>query len=656
MKTLNSTTLFTFIFGLVTFFSTHVLLAQETDGECPYYFRTADGGCNNFEQTEWGKSGTQFIRSLPSQYGPPDFKYSFGGQGRMNPRAISNLVCFQTEDTPSKHNLSSFVYSWGQFLDHDITETPGNEEDKAPILLPEDEPLFRIPIDFNRSRAHEGTGVDNPRQQTNVITHWIDASNVYGSDDHHASWLRTYEGGKLKMSKGNFLPYNTIDGEYNSPVDPNAPEMAGQDQLPKLFVAGDVRANEQPGLLSLHTLFVREHNRICDEFIAHGYYDDESNYLLARSIVGAYIQTITYNEYLPAIGVELDPYVWYDPAVRPEITTEFATAAFRYGHSLVQDHLLLADEDFFAYDVVELKDAFFKPSFVAENDIQPVLLGLMTQHEQENDLFLIDNLRNFLFAPSPNAPGIDLAALNIQRGRDHGLPDYNTMRTHYLGTPATKWSDITSDPALQARMKAAYGNNLNDVDLWVGLQAEDHVPGTSLGATSRAILKDQFQRLRDADRFYYEIDPIILNWGEDLTNDIRLSTIIIRNTDATFVPFDVFHVYDGSLQGLQKEAVEVKTNAAVANFSVLRDLKTLAYPNPTNGVINVKLDNENQEDLNIDILNKTGQIVKTITKAKVGSHHQEQFDLSNLPNGIYSIKLKIGEQVKSEKVILSKTH
>lgn len=650
MKTSTITNRILFFFGLIAVFSTS-LVAQD---DCPYYFRTIDGGCNNFNYQDWGKAHTELARKMPSQYSAPDFQNTMAGGGRMNPRAISNYVCTQPGDVLSNFNLSSMVFTWGQFLDHDITETAASEHEVAPITIPHDDPLFRIPIDFKRSKIHEGSGASTPREYANEITHWIDGSNVYGSDDARASWLRTYEGGKLKTSHGNLLPYNTIDGEYDSPIDPNAPNMAGMDRIPKLFVAGDVRANEQPGLTALHTLFVREHNRICDEFISYGYYDDEMNYQIARSIVAAYIQAITYNEFLPALGIHLDPYVWYDEATNPNIMNEFAHAAYRFGHSMVSEHVLLADDDYFVNDAIPLSRAFFSNRIVQQNGIKPILLGLTTQQQQEPDVFIIDELRNFLFSEAPNAPGLDLAALNIQRGRDHGLPDYNTVRMQYLGRPATNWADITSDPVLQDKLKAAYGNNLNDVDLWIGLLAEDKIPGGSVGATMAAILKDQFQRLRDGDRFYYEIDPIILNWGEDIKNNVKLSTIIFRNTDAPIVPFDVFHTTDGQFLERDQVANKKKTLEATRNFSVVRDIKNLAYPNPTSGKFNVKLDNEDASDLDIQVFGTNGQVIKQVQRAQINPFHEEQFDLSELPSGIYSIRMKIGEVEKTERIILNK--
>jgi len=160
---------------------------------------------------------------------------------------------------------------------------------------------------------------------------------VYGSDEAVANWLRTFEGGKLKTSEHNFLPFNTVDGEYDSAIDPAAPHMATIQQTGnKFFIAGDERANENMLLLSFHTLFVREHNRIVEELvIANPSWTDEQLYQHARKIVGGLMQVVTYTEWLPAMGVDVPVYAGYDSNVDPAISNEFSVAAFRMGHTLL---------------------------------------------------------------------------------------------------------------------------------------------------------------------------------------------------------------------------------------------------------------------------------------------------------------------------------
>ena len=345
-----------------------------------------------------------------------------------------------------------------------------------------------------------------------MLTAFIDASNVYGSDDTTAKALRTLSGGKLKTSEGDFLPFNGAGPFY---------------------LAGDVRVNEQIFLTAVHTLFVREHNRLADE-VATKYQgmSDEQIYQFVRRIVGAQMQVITYKEFLPLVlgGDAIPEYNGYKPKVNPGIANEFSTASFRFGHSLLSPNVLRITN---SGDVVAvpLKDAFFNPMLVPVDDgIDSMLRGLAAQRAQEMDNMIVNDVRNLLFVISGG--GLDLASLNMQRGRDHGLPDYNTIRAAYGLPRVTSFAEISSNPEVQDALESAYGD-VNDIDLWVGGLAEDHAPGALVGETVRAVLADQFIRLRDGDRLWYQNDPFFsyyTDWMEEV-EETTLSDIIKRNTN-----------------------------------------------------------------------------------------------------------------------------
>jgi len=184
-----------------------------------------------------------------------------------------------------------------------------------------------------------------------------------------------------------------------------------------------------------------------------------------------------------------------------------------------------------------LRDAFFNPSRITnEGGIDPVIRGLATQVMQEVDTLLVDDIRNFLFGP-PGSGGFDLASLNIQRGRDHGLMDYNMMRMAYGLRRIRKFSDITSDTDLADSLETLYGD-VNNIDAWVGCLAEDHVSGSSVGPLVKAMLLEQFGRLRDGDRFWYENQFYKEERAE--LESTKLSDIIRRNTDITNIQNNVF--------------------------------------------------------------------------------------------------------------------
>ena len=466
-------------------------------------FRTFDGSANNLRDPEMGTAGSPLHRVAPAAYG--DGVSTLAGEDRPNPRDVSNIVFAQADAHVNAAGTSDFLWLWGQFLDHDIDLTDGvDPAEPAPIEIPAGDPLFDpfatgdVVIDMNRSIYDSSTGsdVEDPRQQINEITAWIDASNVYGSDAERAGALRANDGsGKLLQGEGGFLPFN-VGGLPNAGGDSAA-----------LFLAGDVRANEHVGLAAMHTLFVREHNRLAENLRAENpEMAGEEIFQRARRIVGAEIQAITYNEFLPALLGEdaLRPYRGYRDRLDVAIANEFSTAAYRFGHSALSPTLLRLDAagEEIAEGHLALRDAFFSPQrLIDEGGIAPLFRGMAAQACQDVDAFVIDDVRNFLFG-SPGAGGFDLVSLNIQRGRDHGLPSYNEVRQAYGLIPADDFEDLTSDPDLAGRLREAY-SDVDLLDAWVGGLAEDAVPGAMVGELVFRVLKRQFELLRDGDRLWY---------------------------------------------------------------------------------------------------------------------------------------------------------
>ena len=158
--------------------------------------------------------------------------------------------------------------------------------------------------------------------------------------------------------------------------------------------------------------------------------------------------------------------------------------------------------------------------------------GLSRQRAQHLDIHLIDQVRNLLFADPPGSGGRDLPAINIQRGRYHGIPSYNHVRRAYGRSPARSFAEVSSDPVVQGKLSEAFGGEIARLELWPGGLAEDHLPGAMLGETFHAIVADQFRRLRDGDRFWFENDPYFLanaNLLEQI-GSVTLADIIRRNT------------------------------------------------------------------------------------------------------------------------------
>ncbi|MCC6906993.1 MAG: hypothetical protein IT430_03545 [Phycisphaerales bacterium] len=510
---------------------------QVGPAQYPSEFRRIDGWWNNPEHGEWGAARTTLLRLMEPEYGDGAGNVP-GGQDRPGPRVVSNIVNSQPGDMPNDLGLTDFIWQWGQWIDHDVVETPiAQPAERFDIPVPQGDPWFDphgtgrevIPLDRSGYRM-----VDGVRQQINHITSFIDGSQVYGSDKARAQELRTLDGtGRLKTSEGNFLPYN-VNGFPNIP-DPNDPTM---------FVGGDIRVNEQSALTAMHTLFVREHNYWADRIRAERpNLSGEKIYLYARAIVGAEIQAITYNEFLPAIlgPNALPPYEGYRPDVNPSIANEFATAGWRMGHTLLSPVLLRLDEN--GHVIPEgnlpLEEAFFRPELIVELGIEPLLRGLVVRPAQTLDPYIIDPVRNMLFGP-PGAGGFDLVSLNMQRGRDHGVASYNHVRRSLGLAEVQLFEEITDDPEIVRRLEEAYGH-VDRIDPWVGLLSEPHVEGSIYGQCLFMLITDQFTRLRDGDRFWYEsyLGPQAARFIETQT----LATIIRRNTTIDReIQDDVFHL------------------------------------------------------------------------------------------------------------------
>ena len=531
-------------------------------------FRSLDGTDNNPIDDERGSAGAALLRITANAYADGT-AVPLGDDPSSLPsaRAISNAVAAQSGPVLNRRGASDWLWQWGQFLDHDLglTETSAGG-DAFNIAVPMGDAHFdpmmsgTQEIALQRSLYEiDGAGA---RQQTNEITAYIDASQVYGSDPARAAALRG-AGGTLRMTlggNGEILLGQNSGGYANAEMGPTASS--------DYFLAGDVRANEQIGLTAAHTLFAREHNRLVDELTARlGVGDaalaaerdtaiaevsngiasqDDFIFEAARKIVGAEMQKITYTEFLPVLlGVDLtQSYTGYDEAVDAGISTEFSTAAFRVGHTMLSPELLRVDDSGPVVDATSfaLRDAFFNPDEVFANGVDSLLLGLASKRAQGIDPLLVDDVRNFLFGP-PGSGGFDLASLNLQRGRDHGLGSLNAVRDDLGLTPYASFLDMTGGDTLLAGVFASVYDVVDDVDLWIGGLAEQATGRSMLGETFTQILLDQFTRSMIGDRFFYlaEMDALQI-LDEDFMSTTSLSALIRRNSTVQSIQANAFFV------------------------------------------------------------------------------------------------------------------
>ncbi|NDA47310.1 MAG: peroxidase [Alphaproteobacteria bacterium] len=489
----------------------------------PMIYRSIDGSGNNLLHTDYNATNTDFIRTTPAHFADGVSTPIMGA----NARDISNIVVAGQGATPNAEGLSGMMYAWGQFIDHDLDKMLGGTADIS-IATSASDIFGGAAIKLSRAAIDPatGAGTGKPALGINTITGWLDASMVYGSDATTAASLRLADG-HMATSDGNNLPI--VNGS---------------------FLAGDMRVAENPDLTALQVLFVREHNYQVDRLQQqHPEWTGDHLYQQAKAIVTAEIAHITYSEFLPhLLGPNLlTKYKGYNPNVNPTISEEFAGAAFRFGHSIVSAELISFAENGSELASQDLKDAFFEPAnvFASTGDgADGLLRHLAADRSNALDVHIVDDMRNFLFSPGQ---GQDLAAINIQRGRDLGLGTLNQTREALGLAKYTSFEQLTSDATTAAALKQAYGS-VDAIDLWTGGLAENHMTGAMIGETFGIIIAQQFEALRDGDRFWYEnqgFDPGTL----DKIENTSLSDLILRDTNTKVMQADAF-VYTQRVSGV----------------------------------------------------------------------------------------------------------
>jgi peroxidase len=559
-------------------------------------FRPIDEVGNKIANPKWGVAATDLLRLTPAEYSA----YVKGVDSPSlpqdpSPRLISDIVNNQADPaapfddiaTVNQQSLSDFAYTFGQFMDHDMGLTLDNGP-SMPIPVPKGDPIGGpndTPLAFQRSNVDPktGSGPNNPAQQINSVTSFLDLSQVYGSDLATDDALRTFIGGQMKTSLGGLPPldnstYFTVT--QLATINASVGGMQDGGPLPEsdMFVTGDTRGNENVELTALQTLFLDNHNRIAAELQAqHPNWSDEQLFQEARKINIAQYQSIVYNEWIPAVlrPNPLSPYAGYNPNVNPGIDNEFSTVAFRFGHSLISGNVARDESDGLSnVPSVPLAVDFFDPDILngqglpsttdpvtglPTTSIGPVLQGDANSDAQAEDVQIINEIRNLLF--NEVVPGVgygqDLISLDIERARDHGIGSYNQVRVG-LGLPAvTSFAQITSNVQVQHELQEAYGN-VNNIDPIEGGLAENVAPGADVGPLFLTIMVKQFTALRDGDRFFYRNETWtpeelkILDQGDTLAKVIYANTGVQMQPDA-FIFKASIHGTVYSLNGFQME-------------------------------------------------------------------------------------------------------
>lgn len=534
-------------------------------------YRTANGTCNNmWKPEEYGVAMRPFRRHLNPNYedgiGSP--RKCVNGQELPTAREVSLGVHRPSYQTDPHFTVMLAV--WGQFLDHDITATAAvqgqdgqpieccglNDTEKHPdcypVALSSGDPYFdkynMTCMNFVRSAA-AATGHLGPRQQLNQATSFIDGSVVYGASDDKINLLRSQTDGLLRM-------FNTPDNRTLLPVSTDPKD--GCNQLAQnlkgryCFESGDERANENLHLTSMHLIWARQHNHLAQRLqTVNPHWDDEKLFQEGRKILGAQMQQIHYNEFLPVLlgtnysqetGISSDLDTdedTYDPEVNPNIANGFASAAFRFAHTLLPGLFKLTGNKSDSAGM-ELHKLLFNPYSLWENKgVDDALGSAINTQLGKSDPFFTTELTEKLFQSrvqekKPKA-GLDLVSLNIQRGRDHGLPTYPEWRIH-CGFPAiTEWEDmrgVVDDGSLQ-RMREIYTEPA-DVDVYTGGLSEPPEGDAILGPLLQCLITDQFVRMKKGDSFWYERTKGVQRFTGAQLKQIRgttLASVLCRNSD-----------------------------------------------------------------------------------------------------------------------------
>ncbi|XP_033757666.1 lactoperoxidase-like [Pecten maximus] len=539
-----------------------------------YAYRTADGTCNNLHNPTWGAAMRPHLRYLPAAYEDGiniPRQLSVTGGYLHSPRVISNVLHSTGTSDLDEGGRSVLMMSWGTLIVFDLIKTPvstgPNNTDITccpsagttpgscfPIEIPRGDPRFTSNcMNFVRSAMAPSPLCDmGVRNQINEHTSYIDASMVYGSSQQTQNRLRAGHGGFLKMGPNGFLP----------PADDSTCTLSAPGEF--CFDAGDSKNTLLPSLAALYTVLVREHNRIAKQVqIYNPSWSDEKVFQETRKIVSAIIQHINYNEYLPHVISDADMQVHglystpkghhtvYNPNVNPTIANVFGAAAFRSGHSSVPNTQGIKDPQTHQSIEVKTESTYFRPALLfAGNGRGADWLNFwqLNSKQARQDRFLQDALRNELLVNEMGV-GLDLAAVNIQRGRDHGLPSYNAWRkwcglqpAHHFGVNTL---GLIHHDAPAAILLSKVYKHPDDIDLFTGALSERKIRGTYIGPTFSCIIAKQFQLLKQGDRFWYENDIPNIGLTAAQLNEIkkvRLSQIMCRNIGISQIQLNAFRV------------------------------------------------------------------------------------------------------------------
>ncbi|XP_038606610.1 dual oxidase 1-like [Tachyglossus aculeatus] len=521
-----------------------------------------DGWFNNLGQHRWGARGSRLQRLVPANYA--DGVYQALGEPLLpNPRNLSLTVTRGPSGQPSLRNRTVLGVFFGYHVLSEVVsvEQPGCPAEFLNIPIPAGDPVFDpdgsgdVVLPFQRSQWDLDTGrsPSNPRDQVNGVTGWLDGSAIYGSSHSWSDALRSFSGGQLAAGPDPDFPRDTKGSllMWTAP-DPSTGQRGPQG----IYAFGAKRGNEDLFLQALGLLWFRYHNWWAKRLARdHPQWGDEALFQHARKRVIATYQNIALYEWLPSfLQRSPPPYGGYRPFLDPSISPEFLAAAAQFSSTMVPSGVYMrnaschfqkvTNRDGSVSPALRVCNSFWSrqnPNLPGAKAVDALLLGMSSQIAEREDNVVVEDLRDFW-------PGLlkfsraDYVASWLQRGRDLGLPSYSRARAAMGLEPPTRWQNINpklprgNNMVLEATA-ALYGHDLSRLELLPGGLLESQ---GDPGPLFSAIVLDQFVRLRDGDRYWFE------NTKNGLFSKADIAEI--RNTSLHDVLVAVTGVDPGALQ------------------------------------------------------------------------------------------------------------
>ncbi|XP_025410681.1 peroxidase-like [Sipha flava] len=503
-------------------------------------YRSVNGSCNNLKTPTWGAANTPFLRMLNANFsdGYYELRKQTNGSALPSPRVV-NINVFLTREKYRTDENNVLLLPFGQLLAHDLSglsnDVPENEfsivtdcctdenarktfsQCQLVVENPLDDPVYSKHNIFCMGLVRSLTSRNYscplyPTTFFNENTHFIDASNVYGSSESVARRLRLMEGGRLNFSLSD-------DGQMFCPFQEKKKFIEIERQNSSLqYDTGDPNnGNQNLGILVMQTAFLRFHNYIAFELSTiNSHWSDETIYQESRRIVIGTIQRIAYQDFLPIIIGEDYQEIYgingkniYDPMMDPSMAMELTSAALRVLHTIIPVQLNFMNNDYKIESSENITDWMLRPVLLPVKDnFDKLLKGFLEtpgRMVQPSYNFYISNYL-FSFPKQPPYTGRDLLSLDIARGRDVGLQPYTKVK-HLCGLPlAKKFEDLIDLIHIKDinKLKELY-HSVNDIDLIVGLLLEKISDGAIVGPTTRCLISDGFYRYKAGDRFFYDV-------------------------------------------------------------------------------------------------------------------------------------------------------